>query len=99
MPTFRLSLLSVRSVILFLGIAESLTVPCSSKEPWEDRREQTPLRRFHPQPQQPQPDDPRAQVERMTKSHKSAARTGGPPATSSPDRKIIVSGEVGAAFF
>jgi len=95
----RLPLISVRSAILFFGIAKSLIVPCLSKEPWEDLQEQNRLLRSQLQSQQHQLDELRSQVERLNEGRDAGPASGKASGSPSADRKLIVTGEVGAAFF
>lgn len=99
MPSFGLPLPTLRCAILVFGIAKSLVAPCLAKEPWEELQEQNRLLRVQLEAQQRQLDELKGRLERLAEGQEASSGGRNAPASSLSDRKIVVSGEVGAACF
>lgn len=99
MSRFRLWLPSLRCVILMVGIAKALVAPGFAKEPWEELQEQNRLLRAQLEAQQRQLDELRGKLERLAEGQDITASGRSASGPSSADHKVIVTGEVGAAFF
>jgi hypothetical protein len=74
----------------------------AEESPWKDLQEQNRILRGQLQAQQGQLDELRAQMDRLTAARTSAsseqAGDSAPTSRDSPDRKLVISGEVGIAF-
>lgn len=82
-----------------IGIVKSLVAPCFGEEPWKELQEQNRLLRAQIQAQQRQLDELRGQVERLAEGREGSFGTQNSTSSPASDRKLIVSGEVGAAWF